>query len=131
MAYSNSPKYHLVSYNLANIYLQNGNYELYKKFMFQAYNLSTGDVHIFNIMPILLKDGQIDKVKEICFNILQDKDAKLFHKIGANTTLGNIYLEENNLPEAYKYLKNALQLDIMNIDLKNKVKLLETKLNGN
>ena len=131
MAYSNSPKYHLVSYNLANIYLQNGNYELYKKFMFQAYNLSTGDVHIFNIMPILLKEGQIDKVKEICFNILKDKDAKLFHKIGANTTLGNIYLEENNLPEAYKYLKNALQLDIMNINLKNKVKLLETKLNGN
>ena len=130
-AYIDAPKYHLVSYNLANLYLQHENYEKYKEFMFQAYNLSNGDVHIFNIMPILIKEGQIDKVKEICFNILQDKDAKLFHQIGANSTLGNIYLEKGNLSEAYKYLKTALMLDKHNFDLQNKVKLLETKLNGN
>ena len=130
-AYSDAPTWHATSYGLAKLYLQHGNYEKYKEFMFQAYNLSTGDIHIFNIMPILIKEGQIDKVKEICFNILQDKDAKLFHQLGANSTLGNIYLEEGNLSEAYKYLKTALLLDKNNFDLQNKVKLLETKLNGN
>lgn len=130
-AYSDAPTWHAASYGLANLYLQQGNYEKYKEFMFQAYNLSTGDVHIFNIMPILIKEGQIDKVKEICFNILEDKEAKLFHKIGANTTLGNIYLEEKNLNEAYKYLKTASELDKMNIDLKKKAEELKTKLNEN
>lgn len=131
LAYKEAPTWHVTSYENALIFLKHGNYEKYKEFMFNAYNLSKGDIHIFNIIPILIKEGQIDKVKEICFNILQDKDAKLFHKIGANTTLGNIYLEENNFSKAYKYLTTALQLDKMNINLQNKVKILENKINGN
>lgn len=129
LAYEEAPTWHIVSYEIALIYLENGNYEKYREYMFQAYNLSMGDIHIFNIIPILIKEGQIDKVKEICFNILKDDEAKLFHKIGANNTLGNIYLEEKNLSEAYKYLKTALELDKTDVDLRNKVEKLKEELN--
>lgn len=130
-AYMDAPNYHFVPYNLAVIYYQEGNYKKYKEFIFKAYKSKNGNIHFFNVVPILMKEGQTDKVKQICFNILQDEKSKLFFKIGANIVLGQICLQENNLKQAYTYFKIALDMDNMNINLKNNVELLKKYIERN
>jgi len=127
--YYDAPTWHVSSYGLARLYLSKGNYDKYKELIFQAYNLSTGDTHIFNIANILLDEGKIDEVKQICFNILNDKDVKKFLIKGANKTLGNIYYKENNLQEAYNYLKVAYDLNRFDLETKNKLIEIENKIN--
>ena len=78
-----------------------------------------------------MKEGQTDKVKQICFDILQDEKSKLFFKTGANIVLGQICLQENNLKQAYKYFKTALELDNMNLVLKNRVEWLKSQITEN
>lgn len=130
-AYMDAPNYHFVPYNLAVIYYQEGNYKKYKEFIFKAYKSKNGNIHFFNVVPILMKEGQTDKVKQICFDILQDDKSKLFFKIGANIVLGQICLQENNLKQAYTYFKIALDMDNMNINLKNNVELLKKYIERN
>lgn len=130
-AYTDAPNYHFVPYNLAVIYYQQGNYEKYKEFIFKAYKSKNGKIHFFNVAPILMKEGQTDKVKQICFDILQDEKSKLFFKTGANIVLGQICLQENNLKQAYKYFKTALELDNMNLVLKNRVEWLKSQITEN
>lgn len=130
-AYIDAPKYHWASYRLAKIYLDAGNYEKYKEFMFNAYNLSTGDQHLFDIFPILIYEGRIDEVKQICFNIIDNNNDKLFLIIGANRTLGELYLQENNLNLAYKYLKTAYDLNKFDLSLKNKLDEIQKEINRN
>ncbi|MCR4663514.1 MAG: hypothetical protein K5622_06490, partial [Endomicrobiaceae bacterium] len=126
-----APNYHFVPYNLAIIYFQQNNYEKYKEFIFKAYNLKNGQIHFFNIVPILIKEGQTDKVKQICFDILKNEKSTLFFKVGANIVTAQIYLQENNLIQAYNYLKAALELDKMNVNLRKKVKELEAQITAN
>ena len=126
-----APNYHFVPYNLAVIYFQQNNYEKYKEFIFKAYNLKNGKIHFFNIVPVLMKEGQTDKVKQVCFDILQDNNSKLFFKVGANIVMGQICLQEHNIKQAYAYFKIASELDKMNMKLANKVKELETEINRN
>lgn len=130
-AYTDAPNYHFVPYNLAVIYYQQGNYEKYKEFIFKAYKSKNGKIHFFNVAPILMKEGQTDKVKQICFDILQNEKSKLFFKTGANIVLGQICLQENNLKQAYKYFKTALELDNMNLVLKNRVEWLKSQITEN
>ena len=130
-AYTDAPNYHFVSYNLAVIYYQQGNYEKYKKFIFKAYKSKNGNIHFFNVVPILMKEGQTDKIKQICFDILQNEKSKLFFKVGANIVLGQICLQENDLKQAYTYFKTALDMDNMNINLKNNVELLKKYIERN
>lgn len=129
-AYIDAPQYHVVCYGLAQLYLSQGKYDKYKELIVQAYNLSTGDTHIFNIIFILLYEGKIDEAKQICFNILNDKEAKKFLVTGANKTLGNIYYNENNLHKSYIYFKSAYDLNKFDLESKNKLIEIENKING-
>lgn len=127
-AYMDAPKYHITCYGLAQIYLSQGYYERYKELIFKAYNLSKGDAHIFNIINIMLYEGKIDEVKQICFNILNDQEAKKFHIIGANKILGNICFNENDFQKAYEYFKVAYDLNRFDLEVKNKLIELENKI---
>ena len=130
-AYTDAPNYHFVPYNLALIYLQQGNNRKYEEFMLKAYSSKNGRVHIFNVMPILIENGHIDIVKKLCSALLQTEETTMFYKIGANIIMSQICLKENDLEQAYKYLKSASELDNNNIQLKNKVKELETQIKIN
>ena len=99
--------------------------------MLKAYSSKNGRVHIFNVMPILMENGHIDIVKKLCSALLQTEETTMFYKIGANIIMGQICLRENDLEQAYKYLKSASELDNNNIQLKNKVKELETQIKIN
>lgn len=59
---------------------------------------------------------------------MSDTDVKLFLLIGANNTLGDIYLQEGNLDLAYKYLKIAYDLNKYDLSLENKLLELKNKI---
>ncbi|MDD2523313.1 MAG: glycosyltransferase family 39 protein [Endomicrobiia bacterium] len=130
-AYVDASDYHLVINGLAKVYLSIGDYNQYKYLIYESYRLSSGDRYIFDIIGILLHEGNVTEAEKICLNILSDKNNKPFLKFGSLRTLGEIYFKKNDIKKAYLYTQEAYKLNPYDISISEKLGELNTILKNN